>query len=192
MRPGSRTHRRSGPGTPPGRGAGRVGGPLLVGLVASLLVVGAMTASPREGPGESTALCVLQGTYTITPGITGDTRMHHLDTEGPTGEVDCHGTVRGHEVTGVGTLADAGDFEGNALQGSGTSTAELRIPTSGGVVTIVLDGSYTYVPGGGSKDYESRRGDSLTGVFEFYPTEGDGLTTPITELYVVIEATLTS
>lgn len=178
-----RSRKWSGPAMPwrhPARTTGWL--PLVLG--ASLLLVGAVPTSPAGVGQASRAVCTWTATYTVMPGITLSTANHHIDTHGPTGRIRCEGAIRGHEATSIGTVNDAGPLRGNALQGSGTSTQKVMIPTSGGTVTLVFKGTYTYGPGSGTKEYRTAAGDTFSGVFEFRPTEGDGVTTPVTEIIV--------
>jgi hypothetical protein len=109
----------------------------------------------------------------LEPGVTA-TSAKGMWQAGPT-SFDCHGTVAGKAVTGPGTIVESGPYEGDCLHGTGSGVQRISIPTAGGIVRleIPINFSYTGPTGAGY-------GPGMAATFQFTPTSGDCINTPIT------------
>jgi hypothetical protein len=156
---------------------------LRIGFVG-LLLMGLFTgpwlpvASAQSG-----AICSGEHTVRFSPGITTTSGRTSYTTQG--GKITCVGEIHGQKVTGPGTFAQEGFLEGNCLHGAGFGTVFITIPTSDGSTKLSVSHEIMFVPGVGSKS-----ADQLSATFEFYPTKGDCINTPITEIAVVQQTVL--
>lgn len=97
----------------------------------------------------------------------------------------CRGEINGQEITGPGTFGEEGVLEGVCSHGSGFGTAAITIPTSSGPTKLTIPYTLRYGPGVGTKS-----ADQFSATFEFYPTEGDCINTPVTEIAFALQAVL--
>lgn len=157
-----------------------------VGLgLAALVALVLMPTSPALGATESTAWCYGTWHVNFSPGVDTTPRTSTFTTRAAT--VNCVGTVRGHDVLGIAALQQDGVLHGTLLTGTGSGTKTLVIPTRGGPQTVSIPFTMSYTAGIGLQN-----SDSLVGplTFVFYPTQGDGVTTPVTQIGVVGEGVL--
>jgi hypothetical protein len=150
-------------------------------LVGALLLV-ALPAAPAVGAGESTASCAMHSALSFSPGIGPTPQRVASSSHGETGTLICTGTVRGHDVTGAGTMGFEGVFDASCLGGAGRETFSATIPTNAGPEKLTFVVDETVVPPGGFKV-----GGSLVGAapYVFYPTRGDCVLSPMTEVVFV-------
>lgn len=159
-----------------------------VRLGIPLVVAAALTAaSLPAGAWSSTAVCTVSGKIQFSPGLGATSQVVEWKSE--KGPIRCIGSVGGSPVTGPGAFREWGSIEGTALAGTGEGTSKASVPTVGGLKKVSLRTTFTYGPGVGVK-----QSDSLVGPFpfSFYPTAGDGVNTPVTEIAFVGEFTLRS
>lgn len=150
--------------------------------LAGLLLIG-WSAAPtsRVTAAEPDAVCVGEWTVQFTPPVDRSLARSTFASEG--GTVTCVGQLNGRDVTGVeGQLRDWGVLVGSCLEGDVTGMLSLTIPTAGEPTTLTFAYEGAYVPGVGSTS-----SDHHTDVFQFRPTEGDCLTTPVSEVAIVDE-----
>jgi hypothetical protein len=161
-----------------------------IALVASLALVparpsaAAATAEPAA-PAASQAVCVAQWVDTLNPGISLTQSTVTFTSNGPTGTITCVGSVRGHAVTGPGTFGEQGTISGTCASGSGEAIFVMTIPTEGGPATLVVPAVFTTVGTVGL-----RPTGTFPGGFVAVPTQGDCVTTPVTQIAVVLHGTL--
>lgn len=161
--------------------------PLRLGL-ATLVLVALMPASSAIAQG-SGPWCISTWHVSFSPGLgASPQRVAFTNQVRPTA-LDCFGTLGGHAVTGRGSLIEDGVIDGTALTGTGSGTLTVTIPTTGGPQTINSAFTMSYAPGIGFK-----AGDAFMGPFTFffYPTAGNGITAPVTEIAVVGQGILNS
>jgi hypothetical protein len=157
-----------------------------LGLPAVVLLV-LMAGSSAVSAAQSSAMCVGTWHVSFAPGL--GTTSHGADFSTRPTMIQCFGAVKGSPVSGSGTLAQKGHLEGTVLGGTGSGTTTLTIPTPAGTRTVTFDDTLTYGPGIGFKTSSSLLG---TFTFGFFPVSGDGVTTPVTEIAVVGQFSLTS
>lgn len=148
--------------------------------MAGLLLVGwsATPAAPIVQD-EPSAVCVNENTVRFTPDV-GPTseRSSYL---GEDGSITCVGEINSREVTGIeGQVRDSGVLEGSCAAGNIRGTLSITIPTSGEATSLTMVYEGSYVPGVGTTT--SPQGFET---FEYRVTEGDCVTTPITEIELV-------
>lgn len=149
------------------------------GLAAVVLLV-LMPASPAFGAPESAASCLMRAHESFSPGISITPRRVAATSHGETGTINCVGAVNGHRVTGPGTLGFAGFFDVSCAGGTGYETVSATIPTSAGPQKLTFPVKETVGPGVGYKSSDSLMGPLP---FVYYPTEGDCVTSPVTEIF---------
>jgi len=85
-------------------------------------------------------------------------------------------------------VTEDASFLGNCLQGTGSGTVRLSIPIAGGTnFTVSEKYTFGYVGVVGTLS-----GPMFSGVFEFLPQSGDCLLTPLTQVAVLAQGTITS
>jgi hypothetical protein len=151
---------------------------LLIGLI--------LTAAPAVQAADN-ALCTVSGRLTLKPGLTFTSGTSTFASHGPTGTIDCHGSVKGHRVTGSGTLANSGLIVGSCSQSTGSGRFVARIPTSEG--TRRVSGSYTFRALGAVGTFS---GPPFSGAFEFRAEAGDCVNAPLTQVTVLGQGVLTT
>jgi hypothetical protein len=154
-------------------------GAILAGSLAPLGVAAA------DGP--SAAICTWTGQATFSPGLTFTPRRGTLQFQGQSGSIDCHGKIRGAQVTGPGALGLQGDyglgplsqaFGGGAChEGGARFVFVITIPTKNGSVELSTAADAEHI--GPVAQYQ---GPSFSGVVRFSPAKGDCVSSPATEL----------
>jgi hypothetical protein len=134
----------------------------------------------------SQAVCIGQWQDTVTPGIALTPSTATFTSNGPTGEITCVGSVKGHAVTGPGTLAEQGTVQGTCASGSGSGLLAITLPTDGGPVSLIIPAIFTFVGGVGLRSSPP----TFPGGFIFVPTRGDCVATPVTAIAIVLHGTL--
>jgi hypothetical protein len=152
-----------------------------------LLVAVAMTILPSRtaGAAGSIAYCFHAWTDSASPGVGATPAQSQFTSNGEKWALVCQGAVRGHQVTGAGTLGEDGVINGSCSSGSGEVHFSFTIPTTDGEQKFRLTFPFVYGPGGGTA-----RTTDFPGVFVFSPTAGDCMNKPVTEFNVVRNAVL--
>ena len=162
-----------------------------VALVALVFLIPARpspaAATEPAAPVGSEAVCVAQWLDTLTPGISLTPSTVTFTSNGPTGTITCVGSVRGHAVTGPGTFGEQGRISGTCASGSGEAIFTMTIPTDGGPQTVIVPAVFTTVGTVGL-----RPTGTFPGGFVAVPAQGDCVTTPITQIAVVLYGVLTT
>jgi hypothetical protein len=150
----------------------------------TLLLIGSI-AMPTSAVAEtqSLATCVDQHPVTFSPGISLTSGTSSFRTE--PGPITCVGAVDGDEITGPGTFSQHGVAQGDCSQGSLSGTVFITVPTSAGPTKLTIRYQGTYGPAVGVKS-----APELVATFVYYPTKGDCITTPVTEIAATQETTL--
>ena len=104
------------------------------------------------------------------------------------GSINCLGSLNGHHIVGPGSVTDDGNVFGNCVQGTGSGTFRLSIPIAGGT-NFPLSEKYTVQYVGIVGTFS---GPVFSGVFEFLPQSGDCPLTPLTQVAVLAQGTITS
>jgi hypothetical protein len=163
----------------------------LVAVVAiALTFVGPAPIEAVEG-----THCNFEFIVTLDPGLT---TSPSSGTHGGTGGLTCDGLVNGQQPTGAGTLTDNGKYgtkDGDTCQmgGEGDGTDTLKIPTAAGLELVLSDFTFTFgnrLPTHGGLAAGEFKGSRFTGWFEFTPTEGDCISSPVTKARVIGEGTI--
>lgn len=144
------------------------------------LVIGAMLVIAAPAHAADNAVCAYTGLLTLKPGlpvVTGASSKVAYSSHGATGTMDCRGSLKGHQITGVGTFTNSGYIVGNCAQTTGAGRYVLRIPTDGG--TKRVSGRYTFQTVGAVGTFS---GSAYSGVFNFVAETGDCVTTPVTRV----------
>jgi hypothetical protein len=150
--------------------------------LATLVLLVLMPASPANADTGSLASCSGSWNVSFSRGVGLIPGESSFTTNGPTGTINCLGTVEGYPTTGPCTFAKQGRFEGSVLAGKGDGTISVHCPTTEGPKNVNFAFTMVTGPGLGFKFGESLFGP-LT--FVFHPTEGDGVTSPVTKISVV-------
>lgn len=159
---------------------------LPVGAMVALLLAVVLTL-PAPARASSRAACVASWRDTVSPGITLTPAVGAFTSHGETGTITCVGSVKGHRVTRPGTFGEQGVVRGNCAFGSGSALFSMTIPTSAGAARLQIPAVFTYAGGVGL-----RPTGIFPGGFVFYPVRGDCITSPVTEIAVVLHGTLTT
>lgn len=159
----------------------------IAALVVVLLVTGVggastAAAAPTEVGTQPDRLATCNVTdvrITLIPGIGAAHGKGTFTTHGPAGTLECRGFVQGRQITGPGTFAEEGVWEGDCSGGTAASTITIALQTVEGPLTVSFPVTIMFRPGWGWK-----WGDAFVGplVFQYYPTRGDCLSTPVTEI----------
>jgi hypothetical protein len=91
-------------------------------------------------------------------------------------------------------VANYGHLSGTCAQGSGSGTFQLSIPIAGGTKVRVFE-TYTFQYLGIVGTFSAvgpSSGPVFSGAFEFLPQSGDCVLTPLTEVAVMAQGTITS
>jgi hypothetical protein len=155
---------------------------VIVGLItlASGAFVSPASANEVGAQPDRLATCnVTDVRISLSPGITVTPGKGTFTTHGPTGKLECRGFIQGREITGPGTFAEEGVWEGDCSGGTAASTISVALQTSDGPLTVSFPVKIMFRPGWGWK-----WSDTLVGplVFQYYPTRGDCLNAPVTEI----------
>lgn len=159
---------------------------LRVGAIAAVVLT-ATLALPAAAAAESRAVCVANWRDTVSPGISLSPAVGAFTSHGETGAITCVGSVNGHRVTGPGTFGEQGVARGSCALGSGSALFSMTIPTTAGPARLQIPAVFTYVGGVGL-----RPTGIFPGGFVFAPVRGDCITSPVTEIAVVLHGTLTT
>jgi hypothetical protein len=157
-------------------------------LSVAVLTLPLLAVAPASAATGSTAACSFSLTLTLAPGISGTSSgTSTVTTHGETGTITCAGTVAGKGIDGMGTIGEEGTVDGTCALGSGSTTFSMTIPTASGPVTMRTPATFIYGPGLGYGG-----GDAFHGSFQFLPTAGDCITTPVTQIVVLGQHILTT
>lgn len=115
----------------------------------------------------------------ISPGVTSEPGEHTISTRGQTGTVVCEGLVDGQPVSGPGTVGELGAVRGSCVTGTGSAVYSFVLPTPSGPRAVNGKADFVYGPAGGV-----RHGDEVPGTFEIVVTQGDCISSPITQVRV--------
>jgi hypothetical protein len=157
---------------------------LLAALTSFLLLP--LTAGPA--PAAGSAECDFAYDPELQPGLTMNPASGKVTSHGETGEVECEGTINGHEVTGPGTFGFEGTFGTKdkascTSGGSGDGHVLMTVPTKGGPQKLKDSISYAFGPAAGDPPLVGGwRGTRTTGRFVVVPTKGDCITSPVEQL----------
>ncbi|MGQ0844633.1 MAG: hypothetical protein ACT4QF_10895 [Sporichthyaceae bacterium] len=160
-------------------------------LALCALVAGAVAiAAPASAQEESALDCAGKNDLLVKPGI-GATATSAASFQSATaGVLECEGTVAGKKATGPGQYAFVGEFAKDATCtiGSGKGLLRMIVGTDAGPHQIDAPFKFSY------PTFSSRPGvmagkfafdnDDYDGRFEFTPTKGDCVQTPITNLRI--------
>jgi len=113
-----------------------------VALAAAPLALSAAPAS-ADGP-HADLYCINTFVSDIIPAVTPELQHNESTSHGLTGTADCTGNIDGYQVTGTGIFGQQTQGSGDCNEGGGETQAELRIPTTGGVKTVVANAIYHY------------------------------------------------
>lgn len=154
---------------------------LKFGLTTMALLVLA-PASPANADIGSLASCSGTWNVSLSPGVGLIPRESSFTTNGPTGTINCLGAIEHSPTTGPCRFAKEGRVEGSVLAGKGDGTISVHCPTTEGPKNVTFAFTMVTGPGLGFKSGESLFGP-LT--FVFLPTQGNGVTSPVTKISVV-------
>jgi hypothetical protein len=160
--------------------------PFLVAvLIASLSLV------PSPARAADNAICTASMPVTLDPGLDLTSRPSTFSTQGATGTIDCHGSVNGKQITGPGTFVNGGvNNGGTCAQGMGTGQFQVQIPTGkDGKDMETVSGPYTFQYLGVLGTFS---GPKFSGTFQFLPTAGNCLATPMTKVLLLAQGIITS
>lgn len=147
----------------------------LILLIGPILVV----APPAQAA--DNAVCAYTGQLAFKPGLPGlmsASRSANYSSRGlPAATMDCQGTVKGHQITGPGTLLNRGVIAGNCAEAAGKGRYVAVLPTDGGTMRVA--GKYTFESHGAVGIFS---GSVWSGVFEFVAESGDCATSPVTRV----------
>jgi hypothetical protein len=154
----------------------------LVSAVVLAVAPLALFAAPASADGSHANLyCTNTFTEELNPPNTSEFGQRDATSHGMTGTADCTGTIDGYQVTGTGIFGQDAQGTGDCFTGSGQIQAELRIPTTGGVKTVVASSDYAYDNGGTGPLGTGTAGltGEMTGAIIPLELDGDCLNTPI-------------
>ena len=154
-------------------------------FVALMLAGVAVIAAPAHAA--DTAVCVVSHPLMLSPGLTLAPAQHGY-TNHSIGSINCLGSLNGHQIVGPGSITEDGNLFGNCVQGKGSGTVRLSIPIAGGINFPVSE-KYTFGYVGLVGTFS---GPMFSGAFEFLPQSGDCLLTPLTQVAVLAQGTITS
>jgi len=155
-------------------------------LFLALMLAGVcLIAAPAHAA--DTAICTVSHPLMLSPGLTLAPGQHG-STNHSIGSINCVGSLNGHQIVGPGSVTDDGILNGNCVQGTGSGTFRFSIPVAGGTNFAVSE-KYTFRYVGIVGTFS---GPMFSGVFEFLPQSGDCLLTPLTQVAVLAQGTITS
>lgn len=167
----------------------------------TLAAVG-LSTQPAAAAGGSTATCRWTGIVGLQPGLS----MSSVSTgtfSAVTDSFDCAGEVEGATITRAGSYTDTKPvIEGTCGEGRGSAVMNLAFATTAGEKKLSIPYQFSYgpIPLTGfksSKPYSGPVPDEygktpLSWSFIAYPTRGDCVTSPLTELGIVMEGIVQS
>ena len=153
-------------------------------LLGALLAVFPLPAATSQ---EGGAFCTYTASFRISPGLSATPSTGRFTSNGRTGSADCQGQLRGRQVTGRGTFGLSGNYDGGCALYGISGRFSSRFPTSRG--QLRHEGSFEGTGSGPQFGLvsASSRGEEFQGTFQFTPTRGDCVTTPITEGRVTVQ-----
>jgi len=155
-------------------------------VVVALMLAGVcVIAAPAHAA--DTAVCTVSHPLMLSPGLTLAPGQHG-STNHSIGAINCLGSLNGHQIVGPGSVTDDGILVGSCVQGTGSGTFRFSIPIAGGTNFPVSEKfTFRYVGIVGTFS-----GTMFSGGFEFLPQSGDCLLTPLTQVAVLAQGTITS
>jgi hypothetical protein len=154
-------------------------------LAAVALIALAATAARADSDAPVSAAnldCTITVTVDVNPGVTPQLQHVAVTSHGLTGTANCTGTIGGATVTGPGSFAVDIQETANCTQLAGHGSFVLRVPTTGGTVTVA--GTFDT---SGSRAGAVVTGD-LTGTAHTTAVlEGDCVTTPLTRVTTQVD-----
>lgn len=161
-----------------------------IAALAALAAAAPSAAADGQTTGATSALCTSRLTATITPGFTTTPSTGTLTTHGQTGVISCVGKLRGHRITGPGSLGVNQTHTGATCQAAiGTGTVRVTIPTTSGMSHMV--GALSVQRRGLLVHVEVRfPGARLRESGVAIPKDGDCLATPLRQTMVVLTGVL--
>lgn len=167
----------------------------VVVIAAALLASAGGVVQPASG--QEGTHCTFSFEVTLSPGLSSSGTSGTHSSSGEVGVLDCHGPVNGYEPTGTGTLGDEGrygtaDPDTCASGGEGDGVDTITVPTADGPQRILSDFTFTYgdLSTKGGVVHGEFTGTRFSGSFEFTPTQGDCVTSPVTKAAVTGEGVL--
>lgn len=153
----------------------------------AVLVFALTTVTGTQAQADDNAVCTVSGSLTLKPGLTLMSGKSKYFSHGYDGTIDCHGSVKGYQITGPGTLTNRGTISGSCSQSMGNGRFIARIPTDGGAIR--LPGKYSFQTFGAAGPFS---GPVFSGTFEFLAEAGDCVSAPLTRVTVVAQGILTT
>lgn len=164
----------------------------IAAVLSALAAAALVAAAPAQAAGATSAVCVNRFTATITPGFSLTPSSGTLTTRGQTGSINCAGTLRGHRITGRGSIGfDAVYTAATCSSEVSSGTVRVTLPTSGGIKHLV--GALTVrrtalVVSVGVRFPNAR----FSGIGVAIPTQGNCLITPMRQALITIAGSLSA
>lgn len=166
-------------------------------VVMAVAVLVSATGVMQPAGGQDVTHCTFSFEVTLSPGLSSSGTSGTHSSSGEVGILDCDGPVNGHEPTGAGTIGDEGrygtaDPDTCASGGEGDGVDTITVPTADGPQRILSDFTFTYgdLSTKGGVVHGEFTGTRFSGTFEFTPTAGDCVTSPVTRAAVIGEGLL--
>ena len=152
----------------------------VLGVLLSLVLMAAPASAAS-----SLATCTGSWNVSLSPGALLTTSRDITFGTPVTGTINCLGSVNGSPVTGQGTVTKTGQLTGSCVAATGSGTFAFSIPTAGGQKNLTVP--FTMITGFG---YGVKFSSSFVGplAFAFVPVQGNCITSPLTEIHVVVAA----
>lgn len=151
------------------------------GVLTSGLVLVGLVVIARPGVAGDGVHCEGTFEFTQSPGVGLQQGTGTYRTVDP-GTTNCTGSVDGHKPSGAGRWTWSGTYTGNCTGASGEGTVTTVVPTDAGQTTFTR--SYKFelptLPSHGGLVGGRFNGPNISGTYDFTPTRGDCVTTPIT------------
>jgi hypothetical protein len=155
-----------------------------IGALSFLL--GAAPAAPASAAGPA-ARCTFDYHPRLHPGLSLTPGSGTVDSDMSTGVANCTGSVGGHSITGSGTFGFSGTYGDDRPAscqdgGTGKGSVAMTLPTDRGGISLRDPISFKFGPGSG---YPPGVGDwtgtRTAGSYLVLPSQGDCVTSPVTE-----------
>ncbi len=166
---------------------------LRTGLALGASVAAAALApAAAQAASVTSALCVNRLTLTISPGFSLTPTSGTETTNGDTGAILCVGTIRGHRITGPGTIAvDTTYVASTCLSEFSSGVVRVTIPTTAGPERI--DGALAVRRTALLVSVEVSAADTrFSGIGVAIPTIGACLLTPLQHAQISIAGSLSA
>jgi hypothetical protein len=166
---------------------------LRTGLVLGALVaVAALAPSAAQAAGSTSALCVNRLTLTISPGFSLIPTSGTETTNGDVGAILCVGAIRGHRITGPGSIGvDTTYVASGCLSEFSSGVVRVTIPTTAGPERI--DGALTVRRTALAVSVTVNATDTrFSGIGVAVPTVGACLLTPLQHALIIIAGSLSN